>query len=267
MDMSSRVGAFLDEWRDDADVPDSLPQLVRTHVALASLYRGLATNPGRAASARGLLEDLSAEYDRLLRRVGEEVLARAMKRSGDAVTLSPPSNRGRDGAPISGVSEPNGLLLALLERVGAPPLELTPEQRVLEVDRLREAVSEEAMRDLRLLPNDVQRTYLRFVTARLNAARGLAGVDVALRDRVGRLLGVIRDYTREHRPGAVYGLSRDHEPKSGSWEADAHYLWHRLSPGDDDAPASRRAPLRDADRSGEDEEDERETPPSEPLSK
>ena len=263
--MSSRVSAFLDEWRDDADVADSLPQLVRVHVAMASLYRGLASNPGRAASARALLEDLSLEYDRLLRRVGEEVLARAMRRSSDALTLAPPSSRVRDGAP-AGAAEP-GVLLALLDRVGPPPMELNAEQRAVEVDRLRDAVSDEAMRDLRLLSNDVQRTYLRFVTARLNAARGSTSLDAALRDRVGRLLGIIRDYTREHRPGAVYGLSRDHEPKGGSWEADAHYLWHRLLPSDDEAPVSRRGRVREADRSGDDEEDDREPPPSEPASK
>jgi hypothetical protein len=261
--MSSRVSAFLEERRDDADVPDSLPQLVRIHVAMSSLYRGLAANPGRAASAQSLIEDLSAEYERLLRRVGEEALARAMRRT-DAVALAPSSGRGRDGAPLSGGVEPGGLL-GLLDRVGPPPLDLTGDLRAAEVDRLRDGVSEEAIRELRLLPNEVQRTYLRFVTARLNASRG-PGVDLALRDRVGRLLGVIRDYTREHRPGAVYGLSRDHEPKGGSWEADAHYLWHRLVPGDDDAPASRRAPLQDADRASDDEEDEREAS-SEPAAK
>ena len=59
----------------------------------------------------------------------------------------------------------------------------------------------------------------------------------------------------------MYGLSRDHEPKGGSWEADAHYLWHRLLPGDEDAPASRRGRVREADRSGDEEDDEREAPP------
>jgi hypothetical protein len=86
-----------------------------------------------------------------------------------------------------------------------------------------------------------------------------------MRERVGRLLGIIRDYTREHRPGAVYGLSRDHEPKGGSWAADAHHLWSRLARDDDDAPISRSAPVqsrRSAD--AEDDDDERESPGPEP---
>jgi hypothetical protein len=139
------------------------------------------------------------------------------------------------------------VLHALLDRIGAPPSELGSEARDLEVDRLEQGTSEDTLREVRLLPNDLQRSYLRLVTARLNALRAIYGVDVITRERVGRLLGVIRDYTREYRPGAVYGLSRDHEPKGGSWETDAQYLWHRLA-RDDDEPISRSTPIHGSRR-------------------
>jgi hypothetical protein len=261
VDLPARVSAFLDERRDDdADASDSLPDLVRIRVAMASLYRGLALRPGRVPAARGLLEDLWSEYDRLLRRVGEEALARALRQSAEDANLPPPASgpqvpsigdsgagdddaqrhRERAGAPRV---SPSVVLYALLDRVGPPPADALPErraeQRAFEVDRLEEGTSEEAMRELRLLPNEVQRVYLRLLTARLNAVRASAGVDALMRERVGRSLGIIRDYTREHRPGAVYGLSRDHEPKGGTWEGDSHHLWHRLT-RDDDAPVSSR---------------------------
>jgi hypothetical protein len=95
----------------------------------------------------------------------------------------------------------------------------------------------------------------------------MVGGDALTRERVGRLLGIIRDYTREHRPGAVYGLSRDHEPKGGTWGADAHHLWHRLARDDDDAPISRNAPVTRSIRRAiepESEEEEREVPGPEP---
>ena len=271
MDLPARVGAFLDERRDDdADASDSLPDLVRIRTAMASLYRGLALRPGRVPAARGLLEDLWSEYDRLLRRVGEEALARALRQSAEEATSAslaqePPASstvdsrapagdddghvwgpRHRERAAPARVS-PSVVLFALLDRVGPPPVETYGEQRAFEVERLDGGTSEEAMRELRLLPNEVQRAYLRLLTARLNAVRTSGGVDAPMRERIARSLGIIRDYTREHRPGAVYGLSRDHEPKGGTWEADSHHLWHRLT-RDDEAPVSSRPAVEAASK-------------------
>jgi hypothetical protein len=158
-------------------------------------------------------------------------------------------------------------LHALLDRIGPPPAELVGEARDLEVERLEQGTSEDSFREVRLLPNDLQRSYLRLVTARLNAVRATYGIDVLTRERVGRVLGIIRDYTREFRPGAVYGLSRDHEPKGGTWEADSHYLWHRIARGDDDAPVSRSAPIHSSRRSPDadaEEAEDRDVPGPEP---
>jgi hypothetical protein len=275
VDLPARVSAFLDERRDDdADASDSLPELVRIRGAMSTLYHGLAVKPGRVPAARALLEELWSEYERLLRRVGEESLARAVRQSADAaptatvasVSEVPPTSdsrppaseddgrawagRYRERAPASRVS-PSVVLFALLDRVGPPPGEAArapgAEERALEVDRLEGGTSEEAMRELRLLPNEVQRAYLRLLTARLNAVRASAGADVMMRERIGRSLGIIRDYTREHRPGAVYGLSRDHEPKGGTWEADSHHWWTRLA-RDEDAPASSRPAVEAASK-------------------
>jgi len=119
---------------------------------------------------------------------------------------------------------------------------------------------------VRLLPNDVQRAYLRLLTARLNALRTAVAGEPLVREKVGRLLGVIRDYTREHRPGAVYGLSRDHEPKGGSWQIDALHLWNRIARDDDEAPVSRSESVRSS-RPGVEtdaDEDERESRAPEP---
>jgi hypothetical protein len=290
VDFSERISAFLDEPHDDddADTCDSLPELVRIHEAMSRLYRALADQPRRAPAATGLLDDLWSEYERLLRRVGEEALARAQRQasepeaSASAAAPSPASSvldsappvsendvrqwaaryRERAVAPHVSVAV---VLHALLDRVGAPPAEPGAEERELEVNRLEQGTSEDTLREVRLLPNDVQRSYLRLLTARLNAVRVAVGGDVFMRERVGRLLGIIRDYTRERRPGAVYGLSRDHEPKGGTWEADAHYLWHRLA-HDEDAPVSRSAPVRSVRRNVEPEGDdeERESPGPEP---
>jgi hypothetical protein len=288
VDLWERVSAFLDEPSDveEADESDSLADLVRTHETMSRLYRALAEHPRRAPAAAGVLDDLWSEYERLLRRVGEEALARALRRPSEPMASTPLPPAPPTSEPPTPVSENDVrqwaaryreravaphvsvavVLHALLDRVGPPPGELGLEERELEVDRLERGTSEDTLRELRLLPNDVQRSYLRLLTARLNAVRAAVGGEMLMRERVGRLLGIIRDYTREHRPGAVYGLSRDHEPKGGTWEADAHHLWHRLARDDDDGPVSRSSPVRVTRRSpdpdGDDEE--RETPGPEP---
>ena len=305
MDFSARAGAFVDETREEDVAPttDSLPELIRVYGALTRVYAALAERPRRMPAATALLDELWSEYDRLIRAVGEEALARALlKRQPDRVGDSLPVDRGGevadDDPPSSRTSPPlpepplpvseNELrnwaaryrersvpphpssavvLHAMLDRIGPPPTDPTPSERELEVERLEQATSEEALRELRLLPNEVQRAYLRLLTARLNALRGVSGGDLLLRERVGRPLGIIRDYTREYRPGAVYGLSRDHEPKGGTWEADAHHLWHRLARDDEDAPISRSTPVRTTRRpvedSGDDEEREAPAPEAE----
>ena len=290
MDFSERLNAFLDEPHGDggADDSDSLPELVRIHEFLSKLYAAFANHPERAPAASDLLGELWSQHERLLRRVGEEALSRALRpSSGVAAAVSGPTSapaaavlvgaptvsendvrqwaaRYRERAVAAPVSVAV-VLQALLDRVGPPPDELGPQERELETDRIEQGTSEDTLREVRLLPNDVQRSYLRLLTARLNAVRSAAGGDLLMRERVGRLLGIIRDYTREHRPGAVYGLSRDHEPKGGTWAADAHHLWNRLARDDDDAPISRSAPVQSR-RSvePEDEEEERETPGPEP---
>ncbi|HXN33867.1 MAG TPA: hypothetical protein VN894_18485 [Polyangiaceae bacterium] len=247
----------------------------------------MATHPGRAPAAAGLLAELWSEYERLLRRVGEEVLSRALRQSSrtesaasvpapaptSPVLVTPPTVSEHDvrqwaaryrERPVPAPVSVAVVLHALLDRIGPPPVELGAEERELETDRLEQGTSEDTMREVRLLPNDVQRSYLRLLTARLNAVRAAVGSDLLMRERVGRTLGIIRDYTREHRPGAVYGLSRDHEPKGGSWGADAHHLWNRLARDDDDAPISRSAPVQSRRAEPEEEDEERESPGPEP---
>jgi hypothetical protein len=298
--LSERASAFVDEpGEDEAAGSDSLPDLLRLHDAISKLYRELAARPHRAETAAGLLSELWSETDRLLRRVGEESLARALRlreaaagggddtfqsasgaaRALDASTTSidAPATvsenevrewlaryRERSVAPQVSFAV---LLHALLDRIGPPPEELGPDAREIEIERLESGASDETLRELRQLPNELQRSYLRLLTARLNAVRAVVGGEALARERVGRLLGAIRDYTREHRPGAVYGLSRDHEPKGGTWEADAHHMWHRLA-RDDDAPVSKKSiVVRSAPRSIEpeaDDADERESPGPEP---
>ena len=290
MDLSERVSAFFDEQDESSepDAPESLPELLRVHDSLSKLYASLAAHPRRAQAAANLLSEAWSEYERLIRQVGEEALSRALRQSSREAPQanSPPESstssvlanrpavsesevrqwaaryRERPAAPQVSVAV---VLHALLDRIGPPPAELGAEERELETDKLEQGTSEDTIREMRLLPNDVQRAYLRLLTARLNAVRAAVGSDLLMRERLGRLLGIIRDYTREHRPGAVYGLSRDHEPKGGTWAADAHHLWSRLVRDDDDAPISRSAPVQSR-RSLEPEEDdeERESPGPEP---
>jgi hypothetical protein len=296
VDVTQRVSAFLEEpaEEEDAVASESFPELLRVHHAISRVYAALAVRPLRAHAARQLLEELWSEHEHLLRRVGEEALVRAVRQlrhlpDGSPEPLSVPSSipphavlgaaapvseqdvrqwaaRYRDRPPAQQVSTAV-VLHTLLDRIGPPPAELGGERGNLEVDRLEQGTSEDTLREVRLLPNDLQRSYLRLVTARLNALRAVYGSDLLMRERVGRLLGIIRDYTREYRPGAVYGLSRDHEPKGGTWEADSHYLWHRIARDDDDAPVSRSTPIHGSRRSLDpdaDEADEREVPAPEP---
>lgn len=297
MDVAQRVAVFLEGPRGEegAATANSLPELVRVHRALSKVYTAVAANPHRARAASRLLDELWAEHERLLRQVGEEALARALREpqleanpdtasieSGARSTLPPPLTDSSNLATEQEVQQwavryrgrppPNQVstalvLHALLDRIGPPPDELAGEARDLEVDRLELGTSEDTLREVRLLANDLQRAYLRLVTARLNALRASYGVDILTRERAGRLLGIIRDYTREYRPGAVYGLSRDHEPKGGTWEADSHYLWHRLVRDDEEGPVSRsspiQAPRQSADADGDDAE-ERDVPAPEP---
>jgi len=298
-----RVQEFLSAREQRAEVSDSLPELIRLRSALSRIYGALAREPACAPDASALLAEMSSEYERLLRQVGAEALARALSEQGEGEPSShaahPPvasptpvgepvaetavggslnetpvgepvseqnlrewAERYRSGERPSGVhaaqDSPAIVLHALLDRLGPPPEHLEigvacePES-----ERLEDAVSEDALRALRQLPNDMQREYLRLVTARLNAVREIADGDVFTRERVRRLLNVIRDYTREYRPGAVHGLASAHEPKEGSWQADAQHLWRRLFGDGASAPISRAAPKirrRRGDNEADDED-------------
>jgi hypothetical protein len=291
-----RARAFLDR-RSEPEVEqetDSLPELVEVRKALSQMYAALSDDPRRATEASTVLSDLTAEYERLLRCVGEEALARALNASAPA----PPAREPQ--APDGQLPEPSGEQLALenrptpasddevrqwterhrlgegassprlssmvvlhklLGRVGSPPEEGPMTNIDAELDRLDDGTSELAWAELRQLPPEIQRGYLRLVVARLNAAGIVCESQPLERERIRRMLGAIRDYTREYRPGAVHGLARHHEPKRGSWVAEAHALWRAVG-GDDweELPKSERAsaPPRRARPSVDDEDSEQE---------
>jgi len=272
VDVFERVHAFLSA-SNQGEGRDSLPLLLRVREALSSIHAELARDPARAPDAGALLGELSAEYERLLRDVGAEALRRALDVKAepppvesqlpapaqpsvnDEPAPSPASDdeirswadRYRSGERASSI-QPSPLPAAalvlggLLDQMGPPPEgAMAPPERTQELERLQQAVSEDALRALRQVPNDEQRTYLRLVTARLNALREAPDRDVLSRERVRRLLSAIRDYTAEHRPGTVHGLASAHEPKAGSWQADAAHLW-RLLAGDEQRPEPRSRP-------------------------
>jgi len=285
-----RVQEFLGARQNSPEVPDSLPELMRLRSALSRMYAELARDPGSAPEASALLAEMTAEYERLLRQVGAETLARTLAAAeaeepeiesaekpappvpgGEPVNETPASEpvseqdvrawaeRYRSGSRPSGVhvarTSPALVLYGLLDRLGPPPDGLDARSDgERESELLENAVSEEALSALRQLPNNTQREYLRLVTARLNSVREAADGDVLTRERVRRLLNIIRDYTREYRPGAVHGLASAHEPKAGSWQADALHLWRRLVGDGAEAPTSRRAPKTRARRGNDDEE-------------
>lgn len=274
-----RARAFLSAPDAEAEsTEDSLPQLVEVRQALSEVYAALAGDPARAPQAAPLLTELMAEYERLLRRVGQETLARALTArenveqspkegaaepepepvapalpvgAGATQERPPPATddevrqwteRHRLGERASSPRISTTVVLhTLLGRVGSPPEGGVIASLDEELDRLDDSTSEEARAELRQLPPDVQRAYLRLVVARLNAGSAVAETDPLARERIRRMLGAIRDYTREYRPGAVHGLARHHEPKRGSWEAEAQALWRALG-GDDweELPSSGR---------------------------
>jgi len=294
VELFDRVQEFLRVHQDRPKLPDSLPALIRVHAAISRIYAVLARDPAFAPQASALLAEMATEYERLLRQVGAEVLARALAEQGSEEPVAPPTPLGEPvaeslvGEPVSetpvdeAVSEqdlrewaeryrsgersfgvhaaqasPAVVLQALLDRLGPPPEHLGIEVECEpESERLEDAVSEDAVCALRQLPNDTQREYLRLVTARLHAVLEAADGDVFTRERVRRLLNVIRDYTREYRPGAVHGLASAHEPKNGSWQADAQHLWRRLFGDGARAPISRPAPKIPRRRSDEEPADE-----------
>jgi hypothetical protein len=298
MDLLEQVEAFL---REPSPAPvDSLPELLRVRRALSLVYGELAREPQRAPQAAPIVDALWVEYVRLVRLVGEEALARAVQQPSEpapaqkSVEPAPPADSDADAdvAPSNGTppateqeirawtathrvgeraSSPNPssilILHTLLDRVGRPQAGTDLEN---ELDHLDEGLAEDALRDLRQLPADVQRAYLRMVTARLNAVAGSSDAGVLARERVRRLLALMRDYTKQYRPGAVHGLARAHEPKRGSWAADAAALWRELGgDADDSPPTSRRstaASRRVRDDEGEPDEPSLRTPePDWPL--
>ena len=290
MDLLDRVAAFL---AAEAIPPtDSLPALASVRGVLSQVYSALARDPARAPQASALLAELTTEYERLLRQVGAEALASAL--SGEApsgrdaapkapepnpepvassTTLAEEARASASAEPVSAQAvqqwaeryrsrepqqspSPALLLHAMVERLGPPPERLdVGVERGLEIERLDEALSGEALGELRQLPSDAQRAYLRLVTARLNAIREVAGTDVFTRERANRLLGTIRDYTREHRPGAIYGLASAHEPRSGTWHDEAAHLWRRIA-GEAVRERARGSPPVSAHRRSQDEPDE-----------
>lgn len=288
VDLLDRIAAFL---AAEAAIPptDSLPALVSVRAALSQVYGALAREPDRAPQASALLAELTAEYERLLRQVGAEALASALSGETLGAGDAAPKASEPDPEPVASsttlaeqvaVPEPVSaealqqwaeqyrsrdrpqspspalVLHAMVERLGPLPERLDiGVERGLEIERLDDALSGEALGELRQLPSDAQRAYLRLVTARLNAIREVAAADVFTRERASRLLGTIRDYTREHRPGAVYGLASAHEPRSGSWQDEAAHLWHRIA-GEALRERVLRSPAGPAHRRSQDEQDE-----------
>lgn len=100
-----------------------------------------------------------------------------------------------------------------------------------ELDRL-ESHLRRKLAQLREAPAEVQCQILGLATARLRRLQGcLPGEE----RRIVTLLRLLSGYSGTVRPGFVYGLALDHQPRHGTWADDADRLLAELE-GEDPAP-------------------------------
>lgn len=77
----------------------------------------------------------------------------------------------------------------------------------------------------RLLPRRAQQVLIGYLAARLRVIQErlphLSTLDTAF--------SLLSGYSQSERPGFIWGLSRSHIPKTGTWENDARLLWDELA--------------------------------------
>lgn len=123
----------------------------------------------------------------------------------------------------------------LLRRLGPVP-RLDDEQSAdEELDRVAEAT--ERLDDWLAWPRDVQVALLSLLAARL---RQVQHTYPNHDERAARLFPRLSGYSRLHQPGFVYGLGRTHDPRMGTWFADANTWWTELQERLGDRPTETR---------------------------
>ncbi|MCB9537142.1 MAG: hypothetical protein H6704_12895 [Myxococcales bacterium] len=116
----------------------------------------------------------------------------------------------------------------IIERVGEPRAELTDDELLDEAAQ----VDREVMRcaDWSGFPRAIQQALLGLFASRLRRLQDDTSSQLRslLALQLKKDFAKLTQFSNEHQPGWITGLSRSHRPESGSWVGDAEFWWNAL---------------------------------------
>jgi hypothetical protein len=142
----------------------------------------------------------------------------------DSVVLGPSWSHEQAPAPDFDVT----IAQEIVKRMGPPRADLTREELLSEATALDSEINR--IQFWERFPRGVQRSILGVVASRMRRLQD--DTDSQLRSLLSMQLkkgfAKLTQFSAEHQPGWVNGLSRSHGPQTGSWLGDADFWWSTL---------------------------------------
>jgi hypothetical protein len=121
---------------------------------------------------------------------------------------------------------PPARLPPILDQLGEPPERFTSNAWSAELGRLDAALADRGTWAGLSAADHVR--VIEWVTARLRALQECSAACLGRVPDIADRFALLHQHVEQHRPGYVYGLALRHEPKAGSWQAEARRLVGRL---------------------------------------
>lgn len=117
---------------------------------------------------------------------------------------------------------------AIATRLGPPVNDMTEEDRISEAAALDAEINRIGL--WANLPKPIQRALVGLVVARMRALQdeSPSRVKALLERQLRKGFARLTQFSSDHQPGWVAGLSRAHRPESGTWYGDADFWWKAL---------------------------------------
>ncbi len=143
----------------------------------------------------------------------------------DSVVLGPSWAQGDGAAAVPfDVDAAHGVI----ERAGPPRAELTDDELLDEAARIDREVTRCV--DWSGFPRAIQQALLGLFASRLRRLQDDTSSHLRslLALQLKKDFAKLTQFSNEHQPGWITGLSRSHKPESGSWVGDAEFWWNAL---------------------------------------
>ncbi len=143
----------------------------------------------------------------------------------DSVVLGPSWAQG-DG--VASVPFDVDAVHGVIERLGAPRAELSDDELLDEAARVDREVTRCA--EWSAFPRAIQQALLGLLAARLRRLQDdtSSHLRALLALQLKKDFAKLTQFSNEHQPGWITGLSRSHRPESASWIGDAEFWWSAL---------------------------------------